>query len=157
LFVYLNMKRYLPATLLLFCSFISADNFSRLYNLAGGTWKMKTAVGYSCEKWIKVNNNELRSIAFDLKGKDTTMLERVRLVNKAGVISYNVTGAKSGDKNSFKLTSAKNNQFIFEDPKHDFPQRVVYHFVKPNYLHAWIDGTYKGKPEKYDFWYTRVK
>lgn len=143
--------------MLLFCSFISADTFSGLQSLVGGTWKMKNSNGYSCEKWIKVNNYELASIAFDIKGKDTTVLERVRLIYKAGIISYNVTGAKSGDKNSFKLTSAKNNQFIFEDPKHDFPQRIVYHFVKPNYLHAWIDGTYKGKSEKYDFWYTRVK
>lgn len=92
------MKRYLPAALLLFCSFISADNFTVLQGLVGGTWQMKTAKGYSCEKWLKVNSNELSSVAFDIKGKDTTVLERVRLVNKAGVISYNVTGAKAGIK-----------------------------------------------------------
>ena len=157
LFVHLSMKRYLPATLLLFCSFISADNFNSLNTLVGGTWKMKTANGYSCEKWTKVSKNELSSLAFDIKGKDTTVLERVKLINKAGIISYNVTGAKSGDKTSFKLTSAKNNQFIFEDPKHDFPQRVIYHFIKPDSLHALVDGKYKGKYEKADYFYKRVK
>jgi len=155
--VYLSMKRYLPFVALVLCSFTSADNFSNLNTLVGGTWKMKNANGYSCEKWTKVNNNEFSSTAFDIKGKDTTVLERVRLTKKGGIISYNVTGAKSGDKNSFKLTSAKNNQFIFEDPKHDFPQRIIYHFTKPNELHAWIDGKYKGRYEKYDFYYKRVK
>ena len=143
--------------MLLFCSFISADTFSGLQRLVGGTWKMKNSNGYSCEKWIKVDNNELSSVAFDIKGKDTTVLERVKLINKAGHITYNVTGSKSGEKNSFKLTSAKNNQFIFEDPKHDFPQRIIYHLVKPNELHAWIDGKYNGRYEKYDFYYKRVK
>jgi hypothetical protein len=157
LFVYLSMKRYLPAALLLFCSFINTDNFSSLNTLVGGTWKMKTTNGYSCEKWTNVGKNELSSIAFNIKGKDTTVLERVKLISKAGIISYNVTGAKTGDKTSFKLTSAKNNQFIFENAKHDFPQRVIYHFVKTDSLHAWIDGKYKGKYEKEDYYYKRVK
>ena len=118
---------------------------------------MKTAKGYSCEKWVKVSANELSSVAFDIKGKDTTVLEHVRLVNNKGIISYNVTGAKSGDKTSFKLTSAKNKQFVFENPLHDFPQRVVYHFVKPDSIHAWVDGKYNGKYEKVDFYYKRIQ
>ena len=157
MFVYLTMKRYLPFAVLCLCGFINADNFSPLYKLTGGTWQMKTAKGYSCERWVKTNSNQLNGVAFDVAAKDTTVLERVTLLNKAGIISYNVTGAKSGDKTSFKLTSTKNGQFVFEDPKHDFPQRVVYHFVKPDSIHAWVDGKYKGKYEKVDYYYKRVK
>ncbi|MFD0750327.1 DUF6265 family protein [Mucilaginibacter calamicampi] len=151
------MKRFFPFVAILFCGFITADNFSALSALVGGTWKMKTANSYSCEQWVKVSGNELSSIAFDVKGKDTTVLERVRLVNKGGIISYNVTGAKSGDKTSFKLKSAKNNQYIFEDQTHDFPQRVIYHFIKPDSIHAWVDGKFKGKYEKIDYYYKRVR
>lgn len=118
---------------------------------------MKTAKGYSCERWTKINSNELQGIAFNITGKDTAVLERVRLSNTNSAISYNVTGAKSGDKTSFKLTSSKNGEFVFENPAHDFPQRVVYHFVKPDSIHAWVDGKYKGKFEKMDYYYKRVK
>ncbi len=141
----------------MFCSFISADSFGSLTSLVGGTWKMKNSNGYSCEKWVKISDSEMASFAFDIKGRDTTVLERVRLINKRGIVTYNVTGAKSGEKSTFKLTSVKNKQFIFEDPKHDFPQRIIYHFIKPNYLHAWIDGKYNGKYQQYDFYYNRVK
>jgi hypothetical protein len=82
-----------------------------LHTLAGGTWTMKTKNAYSCERWTKVSNNELNCVAFDVKGKDTTLLERVKLVNMKGIVTYDVTRAKSGDRASFKLTSAKNNQF----------------------------------------------
>lgn len=153
------MKVFLPFVVLLFCGFFSADNFSTLYNLAGGTWQMKTKNGYTCERWIKVNDNELKSTGFKVTGKDTTILERVALVKNADGIFYNpvVNGQNAGEKVSFKLSSVKDNEFIFADLKHDFPQRVIYHFVKPDSLHAWVDGNYKGKYTRQDFYYTRVK
>jgi hypothetical protein len=159
LFVYLSMKRYLPATLLLFCSFISADSFTTLSNLAGGTWQMKTKNGYICERWIKVNNSELKSTGFIVKGKDTTILEQVRLINKADGIFYIpiVNGQNSGEPTSFKLISSANNEFIFSNPQHDFPQRVVYHFIKPDSIYAWVDGEKNGKYSKENFYYSRVK
>ena len=104
-----------------------------------------------------ISGTELNCRAFKVSGKVTTPLEYVKLINKDGIISYNVTGAKSADHTSFKLISAKSKQFIFSNPKHDFPQRVIYHFVKPDSLHAWVEGTYKGKHARDDFYYKRVK
>jgi|SRR5215217_4943991 len=151
------MKRWLSVLALALCSFISVDNFSPLYKLVGGTWKMKKKDGYTCERWIKVSDNELKSTAFNIKGKDTSIYESVSLANKNGAIAYTVIGADNSKPVTFKLTSVKNNQFIFSNPTHDFPQRVVYHFVKPDSIHAWVDGKYKGKTERIDFYYKRAK
>ncbi len=151
------MKRLLPVLSLILCSFITADRFSPLHQLVGGTWTMKKKNGYSCEQWIKVNKNELNSTAFNIKGKDTTVYERVSLTNKNGIIKYTVTGADNSAPVTFKLITAKNDYFVFSNPTHDFPQRVVYHFVKHDSIHAWIDGKYNGKVEKVDFYYKRMK
>lgn len=151
------MKRLLPVLALALCSFISADNFSPLYTLVGGTWKMKKKNGYTCEQWIKVSASELKSTAFNIKGQDTSIYESVSLTNKNGVITYTVTGADNSEPVTFKLTSAKNNQYLFSNPSHDFPQRVIYHFVKPDSIHAWVDGSYNGKIQKVDFYYKRAK
>lgn len=29
---------------------------------------------------------------------------------------------------AFKMVSSTNQQFVFENPQHDFPKRIVYHF-----------------------------
>ncbi|PJJ79188.1 DUF6265 family protein [Mucilaginibacter auburnensis] len=151
------MKKYLPVLTIILCSFITADNFATLHQLVGGTWKMKKKDGYTCEKWVKVNGNELKSTAFNIKGKDTSVYESVSLTNKNGVIAYTVTGAGNSQPVAFKLTTVNNNQFIFSNPAHDFPQQVVYQFINPDSIHAWVDGKYNGKVEKIDFYYKRTK
>lgn len=159
LFVYLGMKKYLPVVLVVCCGFINADNFRTLHNLAGGTWQMKTKNGYYCERWTKVSSNELKSTGFSVKGKDTTLLEQVKLVSKADGIFYIpvVNNQNSGLPVSFKLTSSTNNEFIFSNPEHDFPQRVAYHFITADSVHAWVDGENKGKYSMQNFYYKRVR
>jgi len=94
-----------------------------------------------------------------VKGKDTLLLEQVRLINKADGIFYVpiVNGQNGGESVSFKLISSTNNEFIFSNPQHDFPQRVAYHFIKPDSIYAWVDGRKNGKYSKENFYYIRVK
>ncbi len=133
--------------------------FAPLYALAGGTWQMKTKKGYICERWKKISKTEMYSEGFRVTGKDTVIEEKVRVVQKSDGIYYipTVTGQNDGKEVHFKLTSSTNKEYIFSNPEHDFPQRVIYHLVAPDSLHAWIDGQYKGKYVKQDFYYNRVK
>jgi len=45
---------------------------------------------------------------------------------------------------------------VFEDPAHDFPQRVGYRRVGPDRLLAWIEGSVSGKPRRVDFPFHRI-
>ncbi len=154
------MKKYLLLILLLICAIVYAQSpgIKALYPLTG-RWEMKTKKGIIGESWKKVNAYELQSVGYEVKGKDTTWLEKVQLLKKADGIYYIpiVKDQNGGKYVLFKLTSAVNNEFIFSNPAHDFPQRVIYHLVKPDSLHAWIDGQYKGKYVKQDFYYHRIK
>lgn len=134
-------------------------DFQPLNRLVGGSWHMKTAKGITAETWKKINNDELHNRAFKIIGKDTTLLEKVQLIKKGNDIYYisTVQNQNEGKPVSFKLTESTNNQFVFSNPTHDFPQRIIYHFVTQDSIHAWIDGQYNGKLVKQDFYYKRVK
>jgi hypothetical protein len=134
-------------------------DFQTLNQLTGGSWYMKTARGITGEIWKKINNDELHNQAFKIIGKDTTLLEKVQLIKKGNDIYYISIVQNQNDAKpiSFKLMDNSNNQFVFSNPAHDFPQRIVYHFVTKDSIHAWIDGQYNGKFVKQDFYYKRVK
>lgn len=64
----------------------------------------------------------------------------------------------SGQKEtSFKLTKSDGKEVVFENPEHDFPQRIIYRFENDNSLFARIEGTIKGKQRSVDFTMKRVK
>jgi hypothetical protein len=56
----------------------------------------------------------------------------------------------------FQSTTISQTTAIFENPEHDFPQRVGYRLDKPDALVAWIEGTSKGQPRRVEFSYARV-
>jgi hypothetical protein len=133
--------------------------FQQLHTLAGGTWVMKTKKGFLCERWEKKDANTLHNQSYRVAGTDTSLLERVELIQQGNTITYNsMVMDQNGSKTiPFKLVEAKDGQFIFANPEHDFPQRIIYHLVSQDSLHAWIDGKMNGKEGRSDFYYKRQK
>jgi Domain of unknown function (DUF6265) len=132
--------------------------FKQLYALEG-VWRMQTKKGAIHEVWRKVNKNYLRSTGFFVKDKDTVVTERVALQNLSDDIYYTSAVEEQNNKRpvSFTLTSGKGGVFIFENPKHDFPKRIVYELVNNDSLHAWIDGGAADAGKRSDFYYSRIK
>ena len=132
--------------------------FKQLEPLAG-TWKMQAGKKTIYESWKKVNDHEMHGMSYKLSGTDTTIFEQVKLLQKDNAINYiaTVKGQNNGQGVAFTLTTSANNTFIFENPAHDFPQRVAYQFISRDSIHAWIDGKNNGKELKEDYYYSRVK
>ena len=118
---------------------------------------MKTAKGYIGEEWIKMNDEYLQNRGFMVKGADTIITERVALKNTKEGIFYTSTVENENNKQpiSFKLTSGKNNIFVFENPQHDFPKRIVYELISSDSLHAYIDDGNAGTKKRRDFYYKK--
>lgn len=57
---------------------------------------------------------------------------------------------------TFVARAATADSVVFENPEHDFPQRVGYRRVGADSVVAWIEGTNKGKAERFEFPYRRV-
>lgn len=149
------MKKIVIAIAVVLCAaafMVPADKtFAKLYALEG-TWKMTTKRGAICEEWKKVNDNHLQSKSYFIKGADTLVNERVALTNTKDGVFYTSTVEDQNNKEpiAFKMTSADNNRFVFENPQHDFPKRIVYKFITADSIHAFIDdGTETGKRQNF--------
>jgi hypothetical protein len=124
-----------------------------------GTWAMQTKRGTFCEEWKSVNDTLLTGRSYRTSGSDTIIMERLQLSLRGADVYYTPTVAtqNGGKPVPFKLIEAKNDQFIFSNPDHDFPQQIAYELVTKDSLHAWIGGKNNGKDMKRDFYYKRVQ
>ena len=57
---------------------------------------------------------------------------------------------------TFVASVASADSVVFENPAHDFPQRVGYRRIGADSVLAWIDGTSDGKQQRVEFPYRRV-
>jgi len=58
---------------------------------------------------------------------------------------------------TFPVKSLGEREVVFENPTHDFPQRVIYRLEAAGVLRARIEGTIDGKPRAEDFPMRRVR
>jgi hypothetical protein len=147
---------------LLLSAFAISDNskkvFKRLYALEG-TWKMKTKKGTICEEWKKINKNYLQNRGYMIIGSDTIITERVALQKSKDDIFYTSIVEDQNNKKPvvFTLTKTEKNTFVFENPQHDFPKRIVYKIVTKDSLHAFIDDGMETSKKRQHFYYNREK
>jgi hypothetical protein len=82
----------------------------------------------------------------------------VALRNTKEGIFYTSTVEDQNNKQptSFKLTSGNNNVFVFENPQHDFPKRIVYKLISADSLHAYIDDGNNSTKKRQDFYYKKA-
>jgi hypothetical protein len=129
---------------------------SDLLKLAG-VWKAHAYAKTIFESWTLINEHELSGFSYALKGKDTIVFEQTRILESGQETNYLaiVRGENEGKEVAFKMISIANKTFVFENPKHDFPQRVIYQFIGSDSLHAWVEGIHQGKNSREDFYYKR--
>lgn len=152
------MKKYTVALLaLLLVSFVQLDAFKQLSGLKG-VWKMQTKRGGLYEEWSIVDDKYLQSRGYFVKGTDTVVNERVALQHKADGIYYTSTVENQNNRQpvAFKLTAAANNTFVFENPEHDFPKRIVYRLINKDSIHAFIDDGIDSSKKRSNFYYKRI-
>lgn len=133
--------------------------FSSLLVLEG-TWQTNSKNGKVIgEQWIKINDSLLQGKGFFVNGKDTVITEKVTLKHAAGTIIYISTVSGQNEKKpvSFILTTDRKDEFIFENDGHDFPKRIVYKFISPDSIHAFIDAGKSNSNKRQDYYYKKVK
>lgn len=121
-----------------------------------GTWQNTTPRGVLVEQWQKLNDSTYTGKSYFWAGKDTAFTENIALEQRGGKLYYipTVKNQNNGKPVKFTQTGAG---LVFENPAHDFPQKITYQQVKPDSLLAEISGMSKGKPRSQKFPMGRVK
>jgi hypothetical protein len=119
-----------------------------------GGWEGITEEVVMRESWTKVNDKLMTGEGYVLAGTDTVFRESLKLMTvNDSMIYYVVAIPGVPDSTNFILSKYENDEAVFENPEHDFPQRIVYKKVNNDSVYAYIEGqTDKGlKRDEYPY------
>lgn len=148
------------AIIIFLLSIISCQNNSKKefeelnkINWLLGEWKTETSTGSLIETWTKENDSTFSGKSIFLFNKDTLHNETIELYQDDEILVYAsmTKGVNSNDTISFKMTSDKENEFVFENPKNDYPKKITYKSTSNNSLLLTISGKQQGKDSKESF------
>ncbi|WP_348798691.1 DUF6265 family protein [Flavobacterium adhaerens] len=124
-----------------------------------GKWNAKIDEGELTESWKQINDSTFQGESFFIKGKDTLHFEQITLQQKGEKLVYNasVKGQNENKAVPFTLTNQAEKQLVFENAKHDYPQKITYSLVNNDSLVAIISGVQLGKPSSETFGMKKVQ
>jgi hypothetical protein len=112
-----------------------------------GSWSGQTSESIFTESWVKVNNTLYSGQSYFIKGSDTLSRETISLQQHDTSLFYVplVEGQNGNKPVYFRLTFSDSVNAVFENPEHDFPQKIAYHLKPGDSLIATISGNIEGK------------
>jgi Domain of unknown function (DUF6265) len=147
-----NVICLVSVLLLVSCQKKSEKKFDKIekINWLVGHWENKMPEGTLTESWKKENDSTFSGDSYFINPKDTVHFESIRLTQKDEELIYTATvpGQNDDEPVDFKLTSDSENVFTFENPAHDYPQKITYKKVDANNLTATISGKQQGKDSR---------
>lgn len=102
------------------------------------------------EQWMKPSGGAMLGMNRTVRGGKAVAGEFLRIDVKGTEIVYTALIGTKGET-PFKLTTQSDTEVIFENPGHDFPQRIIYRRSVDGGMTARIDGVVNGKERYQDF------
>lgn len=105
-----------------------------------GTWEMGEAGDLTEEHWLPPRGDTMLAVSRTVSGGRLAWFETVVLRETAGglVFEAHPSGQPGG---SFPAVTVTDSLLVFENPEHDFPQRIGYRRTAAGGLEAWIEGS----------------
>jgi hypothetical protein len=112
-----------------------------------GNWGHAIPEGRFVEQWVQENDSTYSGESFFIAVKDTSFAEYIKLIEDNGKLKYIVSvKGQNGEKPvPFTLTSASGTQLVFKNPRHDFPDTIIYKKITNDSIVAEITGLQNGR------------
>ena len=128
--------------------------FEHLSWLAG-CWKSPVGEPGTGEQWTPLAGGTMLGLSRAVSGGTTVMYEFMRIArDDSGRLSF-FAQPQGVAPAGFPAIRTTLTEVVFENPAHDFPQRIVYRFEAPATLRAHIEGVIDGKTRREDFHFVR--
>ncbi len=139
-----------PLLLLVGACVAAGQSVDRLSWLAG-CWSIERGEPGSGEQWMAPAGGTLLGTSRTVRDGRTAGFEFMRIASGAdGTLAFHAQpSGKPGA--SFALTSLTDTSVVFENPRTEFPQRIVYRLEAPGRLGAAIEGTRDGIARRIDY------
>lgn len=116
-----------------------------------GCWASVNGEPGSGEQWMAPAGRSMFGMSRTVRGGATVAFEFMRIAeDESGKVIF--VALPSGQPPvTFELLSLSDDEVVFENPEHDFPQRVLYRLKSRNLLSGRIEGTVNGAARSIDF------
>jgi uncharacterized protein DUF6265 len=120
-----------------------------------GCWESSSPQRIVEEQWTAPRAGSMLGVGRTSRGERLVEYEFVLLQEREGRLAYEAH--PSGQRSAvFTSTTISDTTAVFENPEHDFPQRVGYRKEGAHAMVAWVEGTENGKQRRVEFSYRRV-
>ena len=110
-----------------------------------GSWSGEARGIVMEEHWTRPAGNSMVGMHRDVGKGRTLVFEFLRIEQRGDQITYLSMPNGRSPATPFPLKELSGTRVVFENPAHDFPQRVIY-WKDGDDLRARIEGTMNGKP-----------
>ena len=116
-----------------------------------GCWAREDAEPGSEEHWTSPAGGVMLGMSRTLRGGKAIEYEfmEIREVS-SGRLGYVAHPSRQAEA-TFPLLRGGPGEMVFENPAHDFPQRIIYRLAAPDRLIARIEGEQSGKSRGIDY------
>jgi hypothetical protein len=121
-----------------------------------GCWASEGRDAGSGECWLAPAGGTMFGASRTVRGDRTVAFEHLSIREVApGVLAY--VAVPSGQAEThFPVVEISADHVVFENPEHDFPQRVIYRKIGEDRIQARIEGSIEGRERSVDFPMTKA-
>jgi Domain of unknown function (DUF6265) len=134
------------------------NNLLSELNWLSGNWLFSEGKTSFYENWKIIDDSTFVGQGFVLSGADTIGIENLSLKQRNNEITYTAAIHKDKTTNStdFTFTKKENASYLFENPAHDFPKRIIYKQNGSTKMSVVIDAGKDSTTKNQSFYFTRL-
>jgi hypothetical protein len=119
-----------------------------------GCWRMVSGSRVIDEMWMPEKGGVMLGVSRTVRADSMMSYEFLRIYGRSATLVYaaNPSGQTPAE---FIATLPVRDSVVFDNPSHDFPQRLVYRRVSSDSLNARVEGTIGGNRRTQSFAYRR--
>jgi hypothetical protein len=116
-----------------------------------GAWVGTRSSGTSIEeRWSPPLGGAMLAVSRTVRAGRMSMFEFLRIVERDGALVY-IAQPGGGSPTEFVLTELTATRAVFDNPRHDYPKRIVYELSPEGGLSATIGFMKGGSPRRFEF------
>jgi hypothetical protein len=120
-----------------------------------GCWQRRNGTRLVEEQWMVPRGGVMMGMSRTVRGDTLVEYEQLRIYERPGRAMY--SAAPSGQAPAeFEARATSDTLVVFENPAHDYPQRIIYRRRGNDSLLARIEGTMGGQARGTDFPFVRA-
>ena len=116
-----------------------------------GCWAAANQEAGSEEQWMPPAGGTMFGVSRSVRDGKTVAFEFMRIVEQEDGGLELIASPSGQNTTSFTMLSVDDTEVIFENPDHDFPQRIIYRLTSEEILVGRIEGTINGIEKAVDF------